>query len=689
MHSEKQTIFFSNKNYYMVFNILRKDIKKKFNYTINDDDNIFKRELFKIMNIIFTEKSEKLSLIDINKSVLKKTAAKYLKIIKNSKKKKNDVPSSLSYHREIDINKKEISYINTRPESASNIENKGNIETDFKTLSKNREIKGFKNKKDFEKLLNSKEIMIQENTEKLYTTKIKERSNNVKDMNNYNQSLEIFNKNMEEQKNKINGEVKSIKQSSNISAIKETDNNILISKHPNNMDGDLSQIDKRNIDKSDFMKNNKDVDRAIIFRKNLEVDTIENEKKVFMETPVIKEVEFIKKEKTHLLEISSLNRNWINIPNLKQHEKENRFRFQVDFAPSLNSDVKIPIYENNPFTLKNLDTPLQNISENTVVNSSDIIKNKDYDSNKDLGNIVNYIYKKMYGSQNAYIMERFRNISEINLISVTMPFEYKYNRKESLGANTSTLYSYPYILLHIEEFDGVYQSTNNVVNNCFCKLIPGKEIETESFSYDLNEKHNSRIKFIIMKPDTVNHKLIFSQAPIASLNKLSIRLLSPTGESIGSSMSDNLNIPKDNFNIKSVDISDDYKKFIITTEKYFYPSLFIKDDILLIQELELSKDTDNCNYFEKFINRKSGHFMVEKCELNEGGYCNKIVILTEGKFNDLEGKWNPLDWVKNFRKLDIGSIITGKIINMSKQINLLFSIKTIENDTQQIISKIV
>ena len=91
MHSEKQTIFFSNKNYYMVFNILRKDIKKKFNYTINDDDNIFKRELFKIMNIIFTEKSEKLSLIDINKSVLKKTAAKYLKIIKNSKKKKKKI----------------------------------------------------------------------------------------------------------------------------------------------------------------------------------------------------------------------------------------------------------------------------------------------------------------------------------------------------------------------------------------------------------------------------------------------------------------------------------------------------------------------------------------------------------------------------------------------------------------------
>lgn len=340
MHSEKQTIFFSNKNYYMVFNILRKDIKKKFNYTINDDDNIFKRELFKIMNIIFTEKSDKLSLIDINKSVLKKTAAKYLKIIKNSKKKKNNVLSSLSYKREMDINKKDISYINTRPESASNIENKGNIETDFKTLSKNREIKGFKNKKDFDKLLNSKEIMIQENTEKLYTTKIKERSNTNKDMNNYNQSLEIFNKNMEEQKNKINGEVKSIKKSYNISAIKDSNNNVLISKHPNNMDGDLSQIDKRNIDKSDFMKNNKDVDRAIIFRKNLEVDTIENEKKVFMETPVIKEVEFIKKEKTHLLEISSLNRNWINIPNLNQHEKENRFSFQVNFAPSLNSDVK-------------------------------------------------------------------------------------------------------------------------------------------------------------------------------------------------------------------------------------------------------------------------------------------------------------------------------------------------------------
>lgn len=689
MQSEKQKNFFSNKNYYMIFNILVKDIESKFQYTINDNDNIFKRELFRIMNLIFTEKSNKLPLIEMNKEVLKKTASKYLKIIKNNMKKKGPSPqSSLSYKREIDINNKKINYINTRPKSISNIENSRNIEKEYKQLSKKREEKK-PIKKDFNKLFQNNKPEKLENINNLHNNITRERKNNDKDMQKYNNSLNTFDTEM---KNQNNSKLPLINKNNNLDIVNNKNNSDII------IDGNLSQIDGRNMETSKFRKNIHNYDRGAILK--YEMKKKNEEKQILnMETPiqervenVINNLEFSKKETVHLLEISSLNRNWLNIPYLKEQEKENRFDFQVDFSPSLDSDIKIPIYENNPFTIKKSGNliSIENIVPDININSSEIVENPNYDKNQKKGNIIKYIYKKMYGSQNAFIMRRFRNVSEIQLINVTIPFEYKFNRKESDGTNIATIYSYPYILLDIEEFDGVYQSTNNIVNKCFCKLIPGGDIETESFSVNVHNKTSSRIKFLIMRPDTANHKLMFSQSPIASLNKLSIRLLSPTGENIGSSLSDNLNIPKDNFNVKSIELSEDKKNFIITTDKYFYPSLFIKDDIILVQELVLNKYImEDCNTFQKFINRKTGHFLVEKGENNEGGYCNKLIILSDGKFDENNGIWKISECVENFSKIEPEHIITGKIINMSKQINLLFSIKTIENDTKKIVSKIV
>lgn len=702
MQTEKQKIFFSNKNYYLLFNILRKDIKKKFNFSIQDGDNIYKRELFKNMNLVFTKNSTK-KIIDINKEVLKKTGYSYLSLIRKNNSQKNAIikntivnnSSSISYDREMDMKKKIPPFVNLRPDSVVNLKEKLDVNKQYSVLTEKREENKNINTNNLE-MFKDKKVINEKPTEYLLKQKMKERK--IYESNqSYEKSIEAFKNNME--KNNLQ-HIKAFSEKENKK--NNINENIFLSKQDNKsfvnqIDGEISSLENRNLDNANFIRNNSNIDRTKILRDNFIKDTQDNSysnqfQPLVNEKKEIVKSSFSKSEKTHLLEISSLNRNWVNYPNLKENEKEHRFDFVIDFAPSINSNVKIPIYRNNPFTLKSLteqNISIDNIKPDTIIESSDIIKNDKYKSNEPAGEIVNYIYKKTYGSQNASITERFRNISEIELLQVSLPFEYKFNRIESEHNNISTLFSYPFILLQIDEFNGIYNSTDNLVNKCFCRLIPAKEIDQESYASNLHKKTEARIKFLIMKPDTNSHKLVFSQSSLASLNRLSLRLTSPTGENIGSSLSDSYNVPKDNFNVISIELSENKKKLIITTDKYFYPSLFIRNDILLFKELEIRRDIIKCSKILNFLNRSSGHLLLNRGGENEEGYCQKLEILTEGSFDDTEGKWKPSDWVESFQNLNLESIITGKVINMSKQVSFLFRIKTIENNISKIESEIV
>ena len=61
-------------------------------------------------------------------------------------------------------------------------------------------------------------------------------------------------------------------------------------------------------------------------------------------------------------------------------------------------------------------------------------------------------------SKHGYINRAFNNVISIELCQVIIP-------RKTQGQNDSD--DYPYIIISIDEFDGVYQGTNDVMNKAF------------------------------------------------------------------------------------------------------------------------------------------------------------------------------------------------------------------------------
>ena len=83
-----KSIFFETSNFYLLYNIIKKDLNKKFNYQIDEKS---KNDLFNIMNQIYT-KNNHLDLKSLNMLTLKTAAPILKKIFEN----KNNLPNNSS-----------------------------------------------------------------------------------------------------------------------------------------------------------------------------------------------------------------------------------------------------------------------------------------------------------------------------------------------------------------------------------------------------------------------------------------------------------------------------------------------------------------------------------------------------------------------------------------------------------------
>ena len=153
------------------------------------------------------------------------------------------------------------------------------------------------------------------------------------------------------------------------------------------------------------------------------------------------------------------------------------------------------------------------------------------------------IYKNVLNKLNSVTVPydylfTFLNIpinKEKNLIKSPLdnPFS-RVNSKDRILNSTfnQSILSYQYLLLHIEELDGVYNSSEDIIQKCFCKITPRADWTVEDFNPDLNISSPGRVPgFVIFTPSNGEEK-VFPQSALASLNKLTIKLLNPHGEII-------------------------------------------------------------------------------------------------------------------------------------------------------------
>lgn len=399
---------------------------------------------------------------------------------------------------------------------------------------------------------------------------------------------------------------------------------------------------------------------------------------------------------TKFILINSLNRNWL-VDKL-------RYKYKVRFSYSSNEIMKVKFYYNNPtipFTKTQNYEGIPNINgwyyNNKYYPPYKPDKGPTFGQNgmedgyqKDSFGELLYIGEEdveIIVDQDASMMSTFTNIKSISITNVTIPTEMVHafvNTNENNFTNYS--FSFPYILCNIEEFQDVYDGTDDNIRRTFCQLQFENYIKTPTGR-----------GFVILKP-VQNEVKLFYPTSLSILPTLNISLTKPNGELI--------NNTEDGIEILNIRKYQNYY-LKIQTKTFFDKDAFFKGDYILIRNFSIfnySKDlNDSVNLFNQFINKENGHMIYEVGEPNEHGYYNSFHIFAPGTFNKSEGMFdveqNQLDALFAFNeylenkeqrlstKEYLNSYENGYILNMSLQNTISMTVEMNKQDSSKLTKK--
>ena len=224
---------------------------------------------------------------------------------------------------------------------------------------------------------------------------------------------------------------------------------------------------------------------------------------------------------------------------------------------------------------------------------------------------------KFKNSTHSTIPRTFKNIVSFEMIrslfaieNIILPFDNRiYIDFKSL----------PYLVLKIDEIDGLYSGTNKRLEGAFAHLLWDKDNTSEVLhsDYGTEAKYSRVVKrgFCLMAPLGFEKKTYYP-SPLASLQSLTIDLMTPQGK--------NINNHPDVFSIQKIELIGSSKQEIeasnnfpyqnfalvikITTHSFFSNRIFkIGDNIKIKGFVDESSDTFDIN---NFINRDEGHYII-------------------------------------------------------------------------------
>lgn len=271
------------------------------------------------------------------------------------------------------------------------------------------------------------------------------------------------------------------------------------------------------------------------------------------------------------------------------------------------------------------------------------------------------------------IQNRYRNINNICVTTLVIPDEIvQTNDTIKQSFNHDFTFSYPYLILKIDEFNDVYDGTNDVVRKAFCKLV-----------FDKAYKGQNGRGYVVLKP-MQNEKKYFYPAPLSSLNKLSISLLKPNGTLFNQST--------DSFNTLLIEYVAPRPNFLkITCDGYFDKNEFFVGDYVLFKNYQMTKlspvqlDVD-IKTFNEYINRNEGFEILELGDANMNGFYNVFYIQAPGVFNKQLGQYQVTNNIINCLNIYNSQIITpspnGMIMNFSLQHSISMTLELIVDDAR-------
>jgi hypothetical protein len=275
------------------------------------------------------------------------------------------------------------------------------------------------------------------------------------------------------------------------------------------------------------------------------------------------------------------------------------------------------------------------------------------------------------GDSSGDLQRRYRNIESIAVGRVVIPEEIIENH----SFNHDFSFAYPYLILQIDEFNDVYDGTNDNVRKAFSMLI-----------FDACYKAPNGRGYIILKP-IQNEKKRFYPVPLSSLGKLSVSLLKPNGQL--------LNKSSDAYKILKVEFDQvlHAQYFKIITDVYYDKNEFFVGDEVILQNHQLTVNTPNISEsaarkFNEFINRKEGHEIKEIGTANSNGFFNSFYIQAPGYFDKATGQYivdNTLTNAVNEYNSEIDftdpeTLTNGSVFNNSLQHTISLKLKMLVDD---------
>lgn len=313
----------------------------------------------------------------------------------------------------------------------------------------------------------------------------------------------------------------------------------------------------------------------------------------------------------------------------------------------------------------------------------------------------------------AGINNSYKNVLSVELVSAILPVDTHIEPFDTrIYLN---IMKYPYLLLSIEELEGVFSGTNMNNDKAFATLVFDKFHNSEILSSDLissNVAASGKTSYVnefkrgfIRYNPAYFEKKRFYNAPLASLNKLSIHLTDPRGNSF--------NTLSDTNTINDLVFSDDldtiastleltasngfpntssgsHKMIKLTSTKHFSNRMFRIGDRILIKNYSTTGSGGNNSKFINFINREEGHLIInleqeraDKLTTNKG----QINILYLAPPGNLDSNKEILDTSTYYDSaVDTGGYTgdSASFINVDLQSHFLFRIVTREVDASNV-----
>lgn len=294
-----------------------------------------------------------------------------------------------------------------------------------------------------------------------------------------------------------------------------------------------------------------------------------------------------------------------------------------------------------------------------------------------------YQYVVNFQNKDNDIMLKYRNIESLYVSKVIIPEEVipsnSIINKEKTAFNYEFSFSYPYLLLNIDEFSDVYDGTNQMARRAFATLV-----------YHRHYKAPNGRGFIILKP-IQKEKKIFYPNLLSSLPKLTLSLTRPDGEL--------LNKSADNYKLFKIDYEAFNAQYIkVVTDYYFDKNEFYVGDIVKFKDFNMimSPMTQDVRDLVQFINKDDGHEIKEVGCANDNGYYKTFYIEAPGYFDKVQGRFtvlsNLIDAMNAYNSTidwNIQTMTNGSIMNMSLQNSISMVVKVVVDDARVINQQIL